>query len=285
MTTPFFSQRTACPTLAAGILATLLAASTHAQVQPQPDDATRSPAPIDPTPAPTDQLTVVLGTKFWGNRWSSWSVRPIASGNGTRQIIEPVGSDTRVSVIPQLSARYGDFMGSLSLMTTTNYSLERQWTASNRGSRSEADANLGYYLTPGLVATVGVKRMEQNFGGKFTWTGPMLGLSATASLTPKVASYFGVGLGAMRAKLGNPDGAGKTSLHSQYVLSEAGLAFPVGNLGLRPLRSGAVTVGYRSQTLTTKGYTLNDTNTPATQTTQDVRDSTQGFTLGLVAVF
>jgi len=36
--------------------------------------------------------------------------------------------------------------------------------------------------------------MTQNFGGKFTWTGPTVGLSATAPLSPSLSSYLAAGL-------------------------------------------------------------------------------------------
>jgi hypothetical protein len=231
-----------------------------------------------------EDVNVVLGTKLWVNRWSSWLVNSVSSGSASRQVIDPVNSGNSVSVIPQLSVRYRDYLGSLSVMTPTNYTLDQQWVGSSRGRRSEVDMNLGYVITPGLSATVGAKRLTQNFGGKFTWTGPTVGLSGTAALNSGLSAYMAIGLGWMKASLAKADGAGHTSLRSDYMLSEAGVAYSLGNMGWSPLQSAALTFGYRSQVLTTKGYVLNDTST-TTYNTQNVRDTTQGFTLGVVAAF
>jgi hypothetical protein len=225
------------------------------------------------------------GAKLWENTWESWIVVPTPFNRGSREVTETINSNTKVAVIPQLSIRYGDWLGTVSALTPTNYTLTPSWGTPLAASRYEIDGNLGYYMLPGLALTAGYKQVEQKFGGTFKWHGPTVGASGTAGLGKGFSLYGTVGVGYMKAELPFADGADQTSLNANYVLGEAGVAYSFGALG-RLTRSLNVTLGYRSQTLTTRGYGLADTSTtPPTVSRQDVRDTTQGPTLSVVAVF
>jgi hypothetical protein len=88
----------------------------------------------------------------------------------------------------------------------------------------------------------------------------------------------------MKVKLPFPDGAGNTSLNANYVLTEAGFAYSFGSIG-KVFRSLSLTLGYRSQTLTTRDYTLLDSNQPMLFSRQNVKDTTQGETLSVLGAF
>jgi hypothetical protein len=230
------------------------------------------------------QLLVAIGAKGWANTWQGWLRVPTAFGESSRDIIQTVSSSARVAVIPQLSVRYGDWFLTGSTLTDTSYSLKPNWGNSISGTRNEIDANAGYYPLPGLAISLGYKQLTQYFGGKSEWRGPTIGLSGTAGLGGGFSVYGTVGFGMMKADT-VPDGSGKASFDANYYLSEAGLAYSFGNMG-RLFRSVSLTMGYRAQTVVTKDYQLADRNeTPATLSSQNVRDTTQGAALGLIAVF
>jgi len=88
----------------------------------------------------------------------------------------------------------------------------------------------------------------------------------------------------MKVHLPFADGDGDTARNEVYQLGEAGLVYSFGDLA-RFLPFLNVTVGYRSQTLTTRSYALLDNNTPPTISHQDVHDTTQGPTVSIVEVF
>jgi hypothetical protein len=248
--------------------ALMLASAAHAAEAPASD-------------APPSDLTLVFGTKLWANQWSSWAAP--SSGSGLN--INPLNSGTSISVIPQLGLRYQRFIASMSMMARTSYTLDQAWQDSLQANRTELDANIGAYVVPGLAVTLGYKRLTQNFGGEFVWAGPTLGVSATGALTSHLSAYASVGLGALKATLGNPDGAGNSSLSANYTVNEAGLAYAPGESGASLLRKAAFTLGYRTQTVTTKGYVLTDSSRTPPTTTQNLRDTTQGLTLGMVLAF
>jgi hypothetical protein len=222
---------------------------------------------------------------LWETTWESWIVVPTPFNGGSREVIETINSNTKLAVIPQLSVRYGNWLGTVSALTSTDYSLTPSWGSSLSASRYEIDGNFGYYVLPGLALTVGYKQIEQKFGGTFKWHGPTVGGSGTAGLGHGFSLYGTVGVGFMKAELPFPDGADQTSLNATYLLGETGVAYSFGSLGA-VIRSLNITLGYRSQTLTTRGFGLaNTSTTPTTVSRQDVRDSTYGPTLSFVGAF
>jgi hypothetical protein len=269
-----------CRALTLPLLVTLTAGLGHLSAQAQ-----QAQQATDAALWPED-LTVVLGAKMWSHHWTSWSVSNAAYNLASRQLIVPQESSDSVALIPQLTVLYKDVTASMSAMASTKYKMKEQWASGSTDStRSEFDLNAGYVLTPGLTASVGYKKLNQNFGGKFSWAGPTVGLSGSAPLGHGLSVYGALGLGALNAKLPNADAAGQTSLKAGYVLSEAGLAYALQDWHPPLARSLVFTAGYRSQTMTTRNYTLLDTNLPNKTSKQDVRDATQGLTLSAVLAF
>lgn len=223
--------------------------------------------------------TVFGGLKVWSNRWVSWDVYATLDENGfPSPTLATLSSNRQNVLIPQLGLRYKDWMFSLSQMQRTDYVLTSPFAEDAPGSRDEQDASVGYYLLPGLAATLGYKKVAQHFGTGYTWKGPIAGLNATAPLSPSMSVYATLGYGSMSAHLGVPDDAGRSRLRAGYLLQEAGLAWTFAEA--RGPRAVTVTLGWRTQTVTTHGYAVGDASTKT-----DVRDITQGMTLGLVASF
>lgn len=229
------------------------------------------------------------GIKAWVNQWDSWDINRVQIGGSALQIVESISSGQTVAFVPVVSARRGDWSFTASAMSRARYTLENSVTRME-GSRSEADMNVGWTCMPGLALTAGYKQLVQNAGGRFVWRGPVLGATATARLSGGWALYGNLGLGRMSLKLPNADSDGQTSLDAAYAVNEVGLAYSFQSAW--PGKQGGLTlaVGYRSQSVRTKGYALSSQpalggGQASTYAHDDLRDATQGLALSLLASF
>jgi hypothetical protein len=179
--------------------------------------------------------------------------------------------------------RYGNFIGSLSTALKSTHEF-RDPGSSSSFDRKEIDGNLGYYVTPGLAATLGYKKFSQSSTRTgaviYEVGGPTFGLSGSASLSGGFSMYGALGLGALKLK--NLSGGTNSRQTADYSLSEVGLVYsmPMG----RFLKSLSITGGYRTQVIAAKNLVLTD-GSGLNPVRQDARDITQGFTLGLVGAF
>lgn len=236
-----------------------------------------------------DTLSVGASLKLWNNNWTSWGMVNSPASGGSYQVIVPISSGTEPAVTPAVNIQYGNLFANMSTMLSTKYDLNGALNGNtvNGATRKEFDINGGYYLMPGLGAFVGYKKLEQNFSGTdYTWSGPILGIAGGAPLGSSAWSLYGqIALGFFNATL-PPDASGKTEFDANYTLGEFGLQYGFGNLSF--MKSLNVSGGYRMQTVVTKDFGLGVT--PLNQSlrqygTQDLRDVTQGFTLGVSARF
>jgi len=241
---------------------------------------------------PSAQFT--LGAKVWDTQWTSWDTVPTRSvvTGGPVSVIEPVSTNNHVAVIPQVSVRYGDFLGSVSYLVNTTYSLTGAYDPASGAPlpisalRRELDANVGYYLLPGVAVTVGYKEIEQTFGPNstapelFKWTGPTIGISASAPLRSHFGLYGTVGVGFLKLRVDQQlsDAVGNTSFNALYTLGEAGISYSVPT---STKLSFTVTAGYRAQIVTTKDYALNNGFSNGYNSV-DVHDTTQGPALTFI---
>jgi hypothetical protein len=210
------------------------------------------------------------------------------------QTVASLESGTEVAVTPIISVRSGDWFGSASYMTKTKYSLTSAEPAGPLqhaiGVRSEFDVNVGYYVVSGLGVTAGYKELWQQFGTTYRWSGPTLGLTMSAPLgTSGLGVYGTIGYGFLTLDLpsGTTDANGHSSRPANYELGEVGLAYVFSHLSVSRFHV-TLTLGYRSQTVTTNNYGLSSSplNNPAAlsaYTQTDLRDHTEGFTLTLLA--
>src|SRR5260370_39905210 len=137
-------------------------------------------------------FSVPVGTRGWVNEWSSWST-PTTGGQAA---VVPIDSSTKVSLIPVVSLRFRDFYASFSTLLNTSYTLSGQAQNSIDASRKEFDANVGYYVLPGLGVSLGFKSLSQTFGGaNYRWSGPTIGASVTAPIREGIAAYGALGVG------------------------------------------------------------------------------------------
>lgn len=203
-------------------------------------------------------LGLSLGLKVWRTQWTTFSY----ANNGT--VLTQAPADDKAVTIPVLGLRWRDFTASLSGYGSTNFQLQDGPV----NSRREFDLNLGYAVSPGVAVTLGYKKYRQQGERIYELAGPTLGLSATAPLAGAFSMYGTLGLGRMK-----DTPASNVYFDAGYQLSEVGFAYNLGT-GSWP-RALLFTFGYRMQVLISKDALG----------TQDARDLTQGFALGVIAVF
>jgi hypothetical protein len=237
-----------------------------------------TPAQADPS-----NFNLTLSVKEWVTDWTTWRINNVFFGSGRIQVSEPLNSATRLVSAPQLGVRYGNFIASGSYLLPETYPLSGS-LESLRAQRHEFDANLGYYVLPGLAFTVGYKEIQQDYGGgPFHWKGPTAGLAGSAPLgTTSWAVYGLAGYGLMKLTVpyATRDAFDQTSFDANYELVEAGLAYVIS--GGRFVSALRFTASYRAQILTTKGYKLIGANG---YTSPNERDFTEGPAIGLSASF
>lgn len=237
-----------------------------------------------------EAVRFTAGMRVWSNAWTSWDVYP--------PLQTPVGSlpgaaenftaGSRITAIPTLSLRSGEWLLSASQFNSTRYSFEGNAGAFS-ARRDEVDALVGYYLLPTLAATLGYKQVKQDFGAnaKFRYSGPTLGAAASAPLTAGFTLYASFGVGRMSTRLPVRDAAGRSTFDANYLLGELGLAYSLNPGPLGPtVKAATLTAGYRSQVLSTTGFGIAlDPSNPSISRSTKLRDTTEGLTLGLSLTF
>ena len=230
-----------------------------------------------------DSLNVTLGVKEWVTDWTTWRVNDAFFGTGRIQINESLNSASRLTSTPQIGLRYGNFIASASYLYPQSYSLSGSLDSLS-ATRREVDANLGYYILPGVALTAGYKEIHQDYGGGvFKWKGPTVGVTGAAPLGNSNWAIYGLyGYGVMRLTVpeASKDAFNDTTFDANYSLAEAGLAYvvPLSHV----LSAVRFTVSYRAQILNTRGYKLRYLNG---YTSPNERDFTQGPAFGISGTF
>ena len=210
-------------------------------------------------------LSVSVGARAWFTQWTTFSY--YTQGNNNLALTQESASEKLV-LIPLLSVRYGDVVGSLSYFPTTHVSFSN----GNRGTRQEIDLNLGYTVIPGVTLTLGYKKISQRSEPyRYEPAGPTAGVSLNAPLVGAYSIYGVLGLGKLKTPKTGPDTVVKFS--TDYRLTEVGMAYTLS--GDRLPRRWTFTGGYRIQVMSSKEAFPG----------QDGRDTTQGFTFGAIATF
>jgi hypothetical protein len=238
-------------------------------------------------------FSATIGLKMWNHTWSSWATAPEYVPNDygypiVRSSVNDVEAGNTQGWIPSFSVRYKDFMLGGSYFAKKSYDFsasanQRLYGGTPYGGivgmrdvkREEFDLTAGYYVLPTLAIIGGYKEVDQWWGGdKYKYSGPIIGVSASAPLTSGFSLYGTVAVGPTM-KLTRPNGGAKSD--SDYRLGEVGLAYAFDVGGVAGIKSLIGTMGYRSQVIVTK----------MTGLTSDLkgRDTTEGLTLGVVAAF
>lgn len=207
-------------------------------------------------------LSVSAGVRAWYAEWTTFSY--FVDG-GVNRALTQSSAETKWAVVPTLSLRYGNFVGSLSALPTTSFTFADGGT----GQREEIDVNVGYSVLPGLAATLGYKKVSQRDGdAQYRPAGPVFGLSGNAALAGATSLYGALAFGRLKTPAGDA-----IDFKADYRLTEVGVAHSLNTAGWP--RRWTFTAGYRIQVMGSK----------EAFGTQDGRDTTQGLTLGVLATF
>jgi hypothetical protein len=238
------------------------------------------------TTAASADTVVNVGLRTWANSWTSWDVyAPLQVGSTMIPgASENFTSGTELALIPTLSVRAGDFLVSGSHFARKGYSFDGSGGTFN-ARRAETDVLTGYYVLPTFAVTLGYKEVKQDFGAaRFKYSGPTIGAVGSAPLTGGFSLYGNVGYGPMKARLPLADAADAKRFDVNYLLGEVGLAYSFDMRDSMPVAKGlTLTLGYRNQVLATKDFRIATGGGQSRAT--ELRDTTEGLTLGLSASF
>jgi hypothetical protein len=199
-------------------------------------------------------------------------------------------SSPQAAFIPSLTMRYGDFLLTGSLFSKREYTFTGSGGAGFSAKRDETDLHAGYYVLPTLAVTLGYKDVKQEFGNgsEYKFSGPIVGLAASAPLTQGFSLYGNFGYGSMKADFGKlTDNNGKSSFNADYYLGEVGLAYSFDAKAIFPsAKALTATLGYRNQTLAAQNFAVGTNFYAPTQSrSTELRDNTEGLSLGLSVTF
>jgi hypothetical protein len=212
------------------------------------------------------ELRASVGLRAWYTQWTTFSYYD-PDKLPPPEALTQVSANSKLVLVPVFGLRYGDWVGSLSVMPTTRYMLP-----GGPGSRREWDLNLGYSILPGLTATLGYKQMSQRDDRyRYEPKGPLLGLNANAQINGPLSMYGIFGFGKLKTPTKGNEFVVK--FKADYHLAELGLAYAL-DIG-RPSPRMTLTGGWRIQTMSSK----------EAFGSQDGRDTTQGLTMGVLATF
>ena len=179
-----------------------------------------------------------IGVRFWRTDWSTWyTVYPLEVSYAHAQL--------ETTVTPVASIRYKDFLVSGSYLLEHGFRFPGNTT---EAKRKEYDVNLGYFVFPGMAVTLGWKNLTYTNEGlnhyKWVTKGLTAGVSGSAPIAPMVSLYGNVAYG--RPKINDRDRYFAGDTRGKYLLTELGLAFPLGQMN-SALGGLVVTTGYRYQ--------------------------------------
>ncbi|MCB1907652.1 MAG: hypothetical protein KDH15_09805 [Rhodocyclaceae bacterium] len=247
---------------------------------------------------------VLLGVRLWANQWDMVvATRELILTNPAdpsslmgRDRIFSTPSSTEIMPIVYLGLRYGKFIGSASYFAKTSF--DTGGVLSEDVDRDEIDVNIGYHVTPNLVASLGYRRGTQSKttdfapDSKSALEGVLLGASFSVPVSGPFSAYGSVAYGIARVTVEDqPLANGDDSLDGEYRVAEIGFSYNLSHLlGGSVLKGAALTAGYRTWVVTEDNvpigtYELDDPLHPVSLDEIKLRTAADGFVIGAVAVF
>jgi len=225
------------------------------------------------------------GMKLWINTWQT-----NLTGNSGKSWTQ-LTADPNVGYIPNLSLKYKKLLLATSFMATGDYKFPREsfidaGPTTNAlditGSRQEFDLNVGYYVVPQVVLTMGYKGVTEKFhvvssrtgasDNKVYLNGVTFGVAGSAPIGNGF-SVYGSGAGGPMFVTYTP--ASTYTDSAIYEASELGIAWHA------PRAPLSATLGYKFQLIQTSissSNSVNYSNLPRSEVTR-------GLMLGLNYLF
>ena len=102
-----------------------------------------------------------VGVRAWYTDWTTFSYYvDDTTDPDTNLALTQKSASNEVVLIPLVSVRYRDFVGSVSGWPSTKFSFDD----GSSGTREEFDINVGYYVMSGVAFTLGYKKVQQSEG-------------------------------------------------------------------------------------------------------------------------
>lgn len=244
--------------------------------------------------------------KFWAATWDIPLMDAAITLPGPNLTTNPKHfvSDTALIPVTAVGASYAGFTLVGNLYSETDFSISSQ--NGQKVSRKEYDISLGYAILPNLTASLAYKNgsisqgITQNTatltGGStssssYDVTGWLLGISGSVPLSGPLSLYGNVAYGTATEKLKNSSSVGKSSFDGNYKIGEIGLSYRIADSSnMSFLKSATIQLGYRAQVITIRDFpfhtfSLANPTTPISTERLNVKSTTDGFILGLVAAF
>ncbi|MEK7382133.1 MAG: hypothetical protein AAB262_02490 [Elusimicrobiota bacterium] len=227
-----------------------------------------------------------IGAKTWLTTWQTNLTGN--SGKGWTMLTD----GPKLGVIPSISLKHKKLLLSGSFMMTPDFQFPTEsfyngagtlYTLKIKGSRQESDLNVGVYVHPSVVLTMGYKGISEKFRvvnslsgtseNKVYLNGMTLGIAGSAPIGNGF-SVYGNGVGGwMRVNYGPV--REKYDDTAMYEASELGLAWKAPNAPI------SASLGYKFQLIQTKISAKNSTN----YANLPRNEVTRGLMLGLNLVF
>lgn len=219
-----------------------------------------------------------------------------------REEIVSVVSNSKIAPLTALGVRYRDFNVTATVLPRTSFSSEGKASGDSVGRR-EADFSIGYSILPNLIGSLVYKtgKVDKLTTANTTaltgetasakLDGLLFGLSGSAPLQGPFALYGNFAIGPARSTTSSST-QGDIKLNGSYRIGEVGLLYRLTDeRAIFGIKNLSVQLGYRVQVLTFRDATLNTyalgSPVPTVLATEHRRlqNTTQGFVLGIVAVF
>lgn len=283
---------------AAGILASIVVSPLLAQTGVSESAESAAIAEV----ARLGDAQIFAGIRLWVNEWDI----PFLDRRASLSPVRPEGiiwhdevhttiSDVEVVPMPTVGVRYGKFLGSMTYFVPTSY--EGKGGLQGAVERSEIDVNLGYFVLPSVLLSIGYKAGKiERISDLISHTeqeiaAVLVGVSASAPLTDRLSLYGNLAYGIARQETDAPDARGDDRYDARYTIGEVGMSFRLfDGIPAGFVKSASASLGYRVQSYTTEDIGLGTYSglgdaTPVSTSKRDLRSSTNGFVLALVASF
>lgn len=276
----------------------LLGTISLAHAADEPPAATTEMALIEP-----NRPTFFGGVKMWAATWNMplLDAQVVLPGPVVKSMTRSSPTDMEVIPIASLGVQYDRFTLSGSYFFSTSFSTEDDLATTAK--RKEWDVSLGYAILPNLTASIvyrhgAVDEFRSQFlrsitpgSASYTFDAWLLGLSGSAPLQGPLSLYGNFGYGTATEKASGGDFFTAT-FRGSYAIGELGLSYRLlGSANSGFLRNLSVNLGYRAQTVLIRGvktpvYPIPVSGPDAVAVTKsDIRSTTDGLVLGIVAAF
>jgi len=207
-----------------------------------------------------------VGVRAWHTEWTTWF-------SSTSFPDQYEAANLNWNFIPVVSVSKGRWFLAGSYQSPNSFNWDFPQTSFRR---HEWDANVGYFIVPGLAVTLGYKNINYKGAGGYDWTskGLTVGVSGNAPIQSWVALYGNMAYSRPRIN----DVVYFNKQNGYYMLTEFGFAFPLGGFNSE-LGGAALTAGYRYQRI--GAYT----NGLIFASPRKVYETTQGPVIGVAFRF